>query len=286
MRRLLAGPLVALAIGAISTLRGTNIGQAAGPRVTVKPEIGSPRASFVISFTVRAGAGPTVLRYEVTASAHSARGCSSRAFAFARVPPRGTPVRVTLTPGSTSHWCRGTYHGELKALTSAVCANGTPCRRYVAILTIARFEFLVRGLGHGHFAPLRFAGLRTAATTCTSGSTGSGQKTSYRLDWAAAIDPSFSSSRIVYDIYVAHVSGGEDFSVPTWTTRPGVSDYTTPDIVLGSNYFVVRARDPAGHEDQNRVERRGIQQCAYPGATTTGWTRVRLRTLRGTPAVS
>jgi hypothetical protein len=66
----------------------------------------------------------------------------------------------------------------------------------------------------------------------------------------------------VYDVFMATTAGGEDFSRATWTTPPGVTRFTTPGLPShGAFYFVVRARDGAGNEDQNHVERRGIDPC-------------------------
>jgi len=62
--------------------------------------------------------------------------------------------------------------------------------------------------------------------------------------------------------FVPYTSGGENFSRPTWTTPPGVTTYKTPDLPSGgSYYFVVRARDQAGNEDQNKVEREAVEPC-------------------------
>jgi collagen triple helix repeat protein len=82
----------------------------------------------------------------------------------------------------------------------------------------------------------------------------------YKLTWMAATDNVTPSSQIVYDIYLSHTRGGEDFSHPTWTTTPGVTSFETPPLTEPS-YFVVRARDQAGNEDQNTVEREGEDPC-------------------------
>ena len=56
--------------------------------------------------------------------------------------------------------------------------------------------------------------------------------------------------------------GGENFSSPNWTSQPGANTFTTPKLpVAKASYFVVRARDQAGNEDQNRVERQGVDPC-------------------------
>ncbi len=82
----------------------------------------------------------------------------------------------------------------------------------------------------------------------------------FELTWKAATDSVTPSSQIVYDIYLSHTRGGEDFSHPTWTTAPGVTSFETPPLNEPS-YFVVRARDQAGNEDQNTVERVGEDPC-------------------------
>jgi hypothetical protein len=82
------------------------------------------------------------------------------------------------------------------------------------------------------------------------------------LSWDAATDPVTPSDQIVYDIYESGTAGGEDFATPTWMTAPGVTSFRTPGLPShGTFYFVVRARDQAGNEDQNRVERRGVDPC-------------------------
>jgi hypothetical protein len=82
----------------------------------------------------------------------------------------------------------------------------------------------------------------------------------YELTWKAATDSVTPSSQIVYDIFLSHTRGGEDFSQPTWTTAPGVTSFETPPLNEPS-YFVVRARDTAGNEDQNTVELEGEDPC-------------------------
>jgi hypothetical protein len=105
-----------------------------------------------------------------------------------------------------------------------------------------------------------FAGLQSAFY-CVGGPVRPAETMPYTLTWQAATDDVTPSSQIVYDIFVAHAPGGEDFSHPTWTTPPGATTYTTPDLPSEGTYFVVRARDQAGNEDQNKVEREGGNIC-------------------------
>jgi hypothetical protein len=108
--------------------------------------------------------------------------------------------------------------------------------------------------------PPTFAGLESA-TTCVPGPIDD-RSTSYELRWDPATDNVTPSSRIVYDVYQATKPGGEEFSVPTYTTRRGATSFATPLLPAGQTfYFVVRARDRAGNEDSNQVERQGANLC-------------------------
>jgi hypothetical protein len=70
------------------------------------------------------------------------------------------------------------------------------------------------------------------------------------------------SSRMVYSVYRATSTGGEDFSTPSYTTREGALTFVTPPLPSNaSNYFLVRARDAAGNRDRNRRERVGRNLC-------------------------
>jgi hypothetical protein len=109
--------------------------------------------------------------------------------------------------------------------------------------------------------PPAFGGLKSA-TTCIPGPIGAGTTSSYHLSWEAATDNVTPSRQIVYNIYQATTAGGEDFSTPTYTTAPGVTSFDTPKLSSAKTfYFVVRARDRAGNEDSNKIEREGQNLC-------------------------
>ena len=109
--------------------------------------------------------------------------------------------------------------------------------------------------------PPKFAGLKSA-TTCIPGPIGPPRTSSYHLTWEAATDNVTPSSKIVYNVYQATTAGGEDFSKPTYTTAPGVTSFDTPQLPSEKYfYFVVRARDNAGNEDSNTIERQGQNVC-------------------------
>jgi hypothetical protein len=106
-----------------------------------------------------------------------------------------------------------------------------------------------------------FGGLRSAST-CIPGPIGPGRTSSYHLTWRAARDKGTRPRKIRYEIYQAMTPGGEDFSHPTYTTAPGVTSFDTPALPTADVFFfVVRARDGAGNEDSNTVEREGQNLC-------------------------
>jgi hypothetical protein len=109
--------------------------------------------------------------------------------------------------------------------------------------------------------PPTFAGLKSA-TTCIPGPIGPERTSSYHLSWEAATDNVTPSSKIIYNVYQASMAGGENFSQPTYTTAAGVTSFDTPQLSsIKTFYFVVRARDQAGNEDSNTVERQGQNLC-------------------------
>ena len=107
---------------------------------------------------------------------------------------------------------------------------------------------------------LQFAGL-TQVTQCVPGPQRQGQTGTYQLSWSAATDTSNPSSAIVYLVYISTVPGGENLSQPSWTTPAGATSFVTPELPVEVHYFIVRARDSAGHVDQNKIEREGRNSC-------------------------
>jgi len=79
---------------------------------------------------------------------------------------------------------------------------------------------------------------------------------SIQLSWSPATDNASLSGSIVYLIYKAASSGGQNFSSPDFTTSAGATSYTVAGLGPSTTYFfVVRARDEAGNIDQNIVEK-------------------------------
>ena len=133
---------------------------------------------------------------------------------------------------------------------------------FLALLVAAAFLVISPPAGAIDRLPPKFAGLKSV-TTCIPGPIYPGRTSRYHLRWDPATDNRTPSSQIVYDVYQARKSGGEDFSKPTYTTSPGATSFDTPLLPAGkySYYFVVRARDRAGNRDSNTVERRGVNLC-------------------------
>jgi len=297
MRRLLitSGLLVLPLVLALTlTLADASVSR---ERIHVSPSPGSPSTVFILTF--RTGRNGSSHRHDlVTASApKGAAGCLTSI--NLRVPDAlsGALVRVSLDPRKLGgSWCPGIYHGRFEELQGPACRPGKLCPTHLVMHGIVgRFTLHVKpgaqpptGRSSGtpplgtptppsntsppppitspppsgtpppvgtDTTPPTFAGLQSAYATCTGPTY---ETTPYTLTWQAATDDVTPSSQIVYDIFMAHTSGGEDFSHPTWTTLPGVTTYTTPGLP-GTDYFVVRARDQAGNQDQNKVERVGTE---------------------------
>jgi hypothetical protein len=258
-----------------------------GERVTVEPTAGLPTTRFIVSFNTAAPGGRNLAgasQYRVDAiNRGPASGCLAtvaRSVAGSRAGVRGI---VPLDPvGLGGRWCPGLFHGWV-VQTWSTCRSPVHCSRGRSLSrVVGRFLFTVRpgpgtstgttGTSTGttgtqtapsgqDTTPPTFAGIKSAFA-CTPGPQQPGQTTPFTLTWTAATDDVTPSSLIIYDIYVATVSGGENFGQPTWTTGPGVTSYRTPGLPShGTFYFVVRARDQAGNDDQNVVEVRGVDPC-------------------------
>ncbi len=256
-------------------------------RVALRPGTGGPRTGFVLRFRnpSRTGVVAGTRRVDrVLVSGPRASRCVSALTYGLRPAAAGAGMRAVLRPGGRRPWCTGRFHGRLVAYASTACTPG-PARAcpllVIAPRTLARFSFRVRpspsnsggsstgggtaggsGTGTGAASPT-FGGLQSATTTCPGAAPihSSPPGKTYTLSWLAATDPVTPSSGIVYDIFFAATPGAENFSSPTWTTAPGAAAYSGQLATSGSAYFVVRARDQAGHEDANTVEKLAVPSC-------------------------
>jgi hypothetical protein len=264
MSRTLERVLAALTVMAIPA-----VASASGPsnaRITVKPRTGSVKTRFVVSFRApqRSGRLGSFQRHYVLDAAGPAGAdhCVSRISVNAPDSAANVRVRVTLNPTRVGgRWCVGRFHGKVEEFQTPVCPKGELCPAYVALLkTVGTFSFSVKSAS-GDSKPPRFDGLEHAST-CFRGPGLPGVRTRYTLSWKAASDNLTRRERIVYDVYESTTPRGEQFSKPTWVSAPGATTFTTPGLIPHrSFYFVVRARDQAGNEDHNRVERRGLDPC-------------------------
>jgi len=236
-------------------------------RVTTTPKRGSPTVGFVIRFRspVATGVLRNVRREFVLSLAGPTRpaGCVTEGSLELPAARAHASVKVTLRPRrfGGDRWCPGTFRGQIHEIQSPVCPPREICPALVVLVgTVGTFSFHVTPPGGDVTAP-RFAGL-TRATACTPGAQRPGQKTPALLAWTAARDNRTARSRLVYDIYMSATPGGEDFLSPSWTTTPGVTGFRTPGLAAHTTaYFVVRARDRAGNEDGNTVERALTDPC-------------------------
>lgn len=257
---LAALPLLCVPLAAASKRRDTDI--------SVTPSVGWSQTRFLVSFVAPTRTGrfkKNERHYLISADGHGGSGCTSSASVEAPGSPKGSEIRILLVPQpGDAGWCLGTYHGRVKEIQTAVCPPHEPlCPTYVEILgTIGKFRFQVRDPSAGSdTTPPHFAGIRRAFA-CTPGPQRPGETTPYHLSWSAATDNVTPSSKISYDVYMSRTPGSEDFFDPSWITDPGVTQFETPGLPShGTFYFVVRARDGAGNEDPNRVQRKGVDPC-------------------------
>lgn len=267
MRRAVFG-VVALAVLGSFTLASS---AAAGTRVYLTPGSGKPTTTFVLRFRApdRTGSFGTLRRfYQLQANGPKGAGCVSSVSISLRPSQRYAHLRVALSPKRVGGvWCAGRFHGRIQELNTILCPPLRACPDIViAPRTISRFSFRVTPAPAGppggpQTTGPTFAGLQSA-TTCSPGPIKVVPKDQrFTLTWSAATDPVTPSSAIVYDVYYAAAAGGENFSTPSWTTQPGATTYNVAIASSGAAYFVVRARDQAGLEDHNAVERVAVNMC-------------------------
>ena len=242
--------------------------------VSVTPSAGKQRTNFVVRFRAPSATGASArlrTHFQVSATGSRAKGCTASDSAAIGPTRRGQTVRVKLQPrGARRLWCAGRFQGQIREISKVVCrlVVQIACPNIeIAPRTIARFSFRVRKSaeapsGTQTVGPT-FAGLQGAISGCGVHIplVVPAQKMVV-LTWGPATDPTTPSSQIVYDVYYSATSGGENFSKPNWTSAAGATRITV-SVPSGLAYFVVRARDRAGLEDHNTVERIATT-CAIP----------------------
>jgi hypothetical protein len=247
--------------------------------VSVTPSAGKQRTSFVVRFSAPNATGASAslrTHYQVSAARSRSKGCTASASVAIGPTRRGQRIRVKLAPRGAGHlWCAGRFQGQIQEISKVVCRPivHTECPDIeIAPRTIAHFSFRVKGSAKGPSGTQTggptFAGLQSATVGCgvRRPRLAPAQKMVV-LTWGPATDPTTPSSQIVYDVFYSTTSGGENFSKPNWTSSPGANRMTVSVPSLGLAYFVVRARDRAGLEDHNTVERIATT-CAIPFTQT------------------
>lgn len=251
---------------------------AAKVRVSVAPSIGKQRTSFVVRFRAPSATGTfaSIRSHYVVSAAGKGKRCTANASVAMGPTRRGQKVRTTLKPKGPGHiWCAGKFHGRIVQISQVVCP---PIPKMVcpdieiAPMTITRFTFRVRKSTKGTTttpgAGPSFAGLVSAIRTCPPIQPAiipmPIPEPDVTLSWQAATDPNTPSSQIVYEIFYSAASGGENYSNPSWTTGPGATHFTVELNSFANAFFVVRARDKAGNEDHNTIQRMVVTDCPGP----------------------
>jgi hypothetical protein len=291
MRRRVRGLLLAVGVASI-TLFGIGAGALARTRVTLRPGSGHPATKFVVSFRAPDQTGTIdLVRRRDTLSVRGPkrhRGCVSSVNMTLRAHRKGRLVKVTLNPKRLGGvWCAGRFRGRIVEFQQVVCQPHLACPQLmIAPRTIARFSFRVKrapakpgsggsggggGTGSGSGGGTggggtqtqgpTFAGLITAMTCSVTTPRPELKSRVFTLHWDAATDPVTPSAGIVYEIFYSATPGGENYSTPLVSTPAGTTTYSVSVAAAGAAYFVVRARDQAGLEDQNTAERQGVSVC-------------------------
>lgn len=273
MRQRVFALLFATALLTLGALASTATATAS-VRVYVSPTAGKPTTKFVVRFRAPSATGATLhRRYELYASGARGSRCTSSTSKAIGPTSVGSHVRLTLKPtGRAGTWCAGKFRGRIVEYITTACLplrSAINCDIVIAPQTIGRFSFTVHkasgssttgtGTGTGTQGAPTFAGLQSATYCALMTPTVMPAYRSYELTWSAASDPDTPSSEIVYDIYYSSTSGGENYSAaPTATTSAGATSYSLALPNAGPAFFVVRARDTAGREDSNTVQREAV----------------------------
>lgn len=101
--------------------------------------------------------------------------------------------------------------------------------------------------------------------TPLSGDDFSPSKREVTLRWAPATDDRTPPENIVYDVYEAGSSQGQDFSAPPRaSSAPGATSVTVTNLTPNTTlYWVVRARDEGLNHDDNTVEASGTTDVSF-----------------------
>lgn len=201
-----------------------------------------------------------------------------------------SPQQIRVVPGSsqTSYlWCKLTDCPSLPDGASPMPLTGYPLPAADVDLITQWIDSGAPGCAAADSTPPTFAGASSATALPSA----------IQLDWSAATDDVTPAANIVYLIYEANASGGQNFATPSYTTNPGATSFTVGSLpVSTTRYYVVRARDGSGNTDDNTVEVSATTPATGdetpPGfagatsATTTGSSAIELSWSAATDDVS
>jgi hypothetical protein len=84
------------------------------------------------------------------------------------------------------------------------------------------------------------------------------------ISWNPATDFETPASEILYQVYLAPDSGGQDLDSPTASSEPGATELELGGLEVGITYWViVRAEDGDGNIDDNQVELSGTPAVGF-----------------------
>jgi hypothetical protein len=92
------------------------------------------------------------------------------------------------------------------------------------------------------------------------------------VTWNPATDATTPSEQIKYSLYIAAKSGDQNFKAATVVSAAGVTSVLVTDLAAGEYFVVVRAKNAAGKEDTNTVEKSGTTSADTKAPTFAGAT--------------
>lgn len=178
---------------------------------------------------------------------------------FANIPVAGSLQDEITTYGSYSTKIF-TYSGSTK-VAGIKANNGTSTVVYIACMYFEGtdtnkatiMDRIIKWMAlPPDTTPPTFNGIKYANNTIWQGT--------INLTWDVASD---TSTPITYNIYIATTSGGQNFSKANYTTQN--TQYKVSGLINNVKYyFVVRARDNIGNEDNNTVEKNATPTGTQP----------------------
>lgn len=241
LRLVALGPLAALLASACSTENPSE-----SPDLAIPSDLasGTDRTPPTFSGITRAmPAGPTLINIDWSAATDAVTPKAQLTYLIYRATTSGGQnfgqPTYTSDPGATTFAATGLtantrYYFVVRARDAAgnVDANRSELSALTPQVTDTQ--------------PPTFAGVVGSSVT---GNT-------VTLTWAAGSDNQTPPGQLVYQIYAAKTSGGQNFMTSAFTTPPGFTQFTVSGLDARTQYFfVVRAQDLSGNRDANVIEK-------------------------------